>query len=167
MAKDRLPFLAEAEESLEEHELEVLKQKYEREGSSTSTSQTKFEFSWALIRSSHKRDQTEGVRFMTQLYETEPSMRREAGFYLALGHYKLGNFSKAREFNDLMLETEPKNIQAKALKDMLETKLAKGNYPALIDIYLLDLVDGTIGMFIVGGLVAVAGIATAMIFKKS
>jgi mitochondrial fission 1 protein len=34
-----------------------------------------------------------------EIYRAEPARRRECLYYLALGHYKMGNFEEARKFN--------------------------------------------------------------------
>jgi hypothetical protein len=44
-----------------------------------------------------------------EIYRAEPARRRECLYYLALGHYKMGNFEEARKFNgvsNLLLEDE-------------------------------------------------------------
>jgi mitochondrial fission 1 protein len=44
-----------------------------------------------------------------EIYRAEPARRRECLYYLALGHYKMGNFEEARKFNgvsNIMLEVE-------------------------------------------------------------
>ena len=33
------------------------------------------------------------------IYRQEPGRRRECLYYLALGHYKMGNYEEARRFN--------------------------------------------------------------------
>jgi len=45
---------------------------------------------------------------------------------LALGQYKLGHYNEARRFNDLLLDKEPKNMQALSLKALIEDRVAKG-----------------------------------------
>lgn len=42
----------------------------------------------------------------TEIYRAEPTRRRECLYYLALGHYKMGNYDDARRFNG-MLFTPP------------------------------------------------------------
>lgn len=34
-----------------------------------------------------------------EIYRAEPPRRRECLYYLALGHYKMGNFEEAKKFN--------------------------------------------------------------------
>lgn len=35
----------------------------------------------------------------TEIYRAEPQRRRECLYYIALGHYKMGNVEEARKFN--------------------------------------------------------------------
>ncbi len=37
------------------------------------------------------------------IYRAEPGRRRECLYYLALGHYKMGNYEEARRFNGTSL----------------------------------------------------------------
>lgn len=60
------------------------------------------------------------------IYREVPDRRRECLFYLALGHFKLGNYNDARKFNESLLEFEPNNHQAHALRQEIEDRVAKG-----------------------------------------
>lgn len=60
------------------------------------------------------------------IYKEVPDRRRECLFYLALGHFKLGNYNDARKFNDSLLEFEPNNGQARALRVEIEDRVARG-----------------------------------------
>jgi hypothetical protein len=51
---------------------------------------------------------------------------------LALGHFKLGNYNDARKFNEALLEYEPNNHQAHALRQEIEDRVAKGKTPPRI-----------------------------------
>ena len=82
------------------------------------TVQTKFNYAWGLIKSPLRDHQVEGVRLLQglsysrplrtitmltdmhpEIYRSEPARRRECLYYLALGHYKMGNYEEARKFN--------------------------------------------------------------------
>lgn len=39
------------------------------------------------------------LQFLLEIYRAEPGRRRECLYYLALGHYKMGNFDEAKRFN--------------------------------------------------------------------
>lgn len=60
------------------------------------------------------------------IYREVPDRRRECLFYLALGHFKLGNYNDARKFNDSLLDFEPNNSQARALRQEIDDRVAKG-----------------------------------------
>ena len=89
---------------------------------------------------------TSPTRF-TEIYRTEPGRRRECLYYLALGHYKMGNFDEARRFNGeyysridffpvaepktaLLLEKEPTNLQAQSLAVLIDKGVARGKHVA-------------------------------------
>ena len=77
-----------------------------------------------------------------------PDRRRECLYYLALGHWKLGNFAEARRYNDLLLDLEPANMQARSLGGLIEERVQR---------------EGLVGVAIVGGLaVAAAGIGALL-----
>ena len=129
-----LPYAADAEMSLNYDELEVcrpppsitfvtyhsqvLRIQYQKElAQNHVTTQTKFNYSWGLVKSPIRDHQVEGVRLLQgvypslisiiisypistiEIYRAEPARRRECLYYLALGHYKMGNFEEARKFN--------------------------------------------------------------------
>ncbi|KAG0232773.1 mitochondrial membrane protein [Actinomortierella wolfii] len=150
MSNSTLPSLADADICLSEKELEVLRKQYIREGEYV-TEQTRFNYAWGLIKSKNRSDQTRGVLLLTDIYREVPDRRRECLFYLAVGHLKLGNYNDARKFNDSLLEFEPNNSQALALRQEIENRVAK---------------EGFIGMAIVTGVAAVGGIVLAALLKK-
>ncbi|CAG8449849.1 8680_t:CDS:2 [Ambispora leptoticha] len=117
---DSLPYAAEAEAPLTPDELNVLRKQYIREGKEEATTQTKFNYAWGLIRSKSKHDHQMGVSLLTEIFRNSPERQRECLYYLALGYYKLGEYSKAREYNSKLLEHEPKNLQAESLKHLIE-----------------------------------------------
>lgn len=103
-----------------------------------------------LIKSNARPDQQEGVRLLSDIFRTSPERRRECLYYLALGNYKLGNYSEARRYNDLLLEKEPANLQASSLRGLIDDKVAK---------------EGLIGVAILSGVVVTAGVVGGMIFR--
>lgn len=80
------------------------------------------------------------------LYRSEPTRRRECLYYLALGHYKMGNFEEAKQFNGvygcpcslnyvadlnpagLLMEKEPTNLQALSLAQLIEKGVTRGTW---------------------------------------
>ena len=101
----------------------MLRTQYEKEvAQSHVTTQTKFNYAWGLVKSPIREHQVEGVQLLagyvaalytpsclrivsqtpfllTEIYRSEPTRRRECLYYLALGHYKMGNFDEAKGFN--------------------------------------------------------------------
>ena len=96
---------------------------------------------------------THALRIDAELYRMEPGRRRECLYYLALGHYKMGNYEEARRFNGaqsmsysgfwsliirsfrlpllecyiaLLLDKEPTNMQAQSLAQLIDKGVTRG-----------------------------------------
>ncbi|KAF8817569.1 mitochondrial fission 1 protein [Phlegmacium glaucopus] len=148
-----LPYAADAEMSLNYDELEVLRVQYQKElAQNHVTIQTKFNYSWGLVKSPMHEHQVEGVRLLQDIYRAEPARRRECLYYLALGHYKMGNFEEARKFNALLMEKEPTNLQAQSLGQLIDKGVAR---------------EGYIGMALVGGAAAVGTLLIAGLIRRA
>ncbi|OAX43941.1 mitochondrial fission 1 protein [Rhizopogon vinicolor AM-OR11-026] len=148
-----LPYAADAEISLTYDELEVLRLQYEKElAQSHVTVQTKFNYAWGLVKSPMRDHQVEGVRLLQDIYRTEPTRRRECLYYLALGHYKMGNFTDARSFNDLLLSREPTNLQAQSLASLIDKGVAR---------------EGYVGMALAGGVAALGTLLVAGLIRRA
>ncbi|KAG2042533.1 hypothetical protein BDR03DRAFT_911881 [Suillus americanus] len=148
-----LPYAADAEVSLSYDEIEVLRLQYEKElGQSHITVQTKFNYAWGLVKSPVRENQVEGVRLLQEIYRTEPSRRRECLYYLALGYYKMGNFTDARSFNDLLLSREPTNLQAQSLASLIDKGVVR---------------EGYVGMALAGGVAAVGTLLIAGLIRRA
>eukprot|EP00033_Pygsuia_biforma_P001074 GCRY01001222.1.p1 GENE.GCRY01001222.1~~GCRY01001222.1.p1 ORF type:complete len:149 (+),score=33.02 GCRY01001222.1:110-556(+) len=102
--------------------------------------QTKFNFAWSLTRSSKRSEIKDGVALLKELHEKDP-YNREYLYYLSMGMYKLQTYVDAKEMALRLLEIEPKNRQALALLELIESRINR---------------DGVIGMAIVGGVLALA-----------
>ncbi|KAI9296399.1 mitochondrial fission protein [Neoconidiobolus thromboides FSU 785] len=146
---DRLPFVAEAEDPLTEAELNVLRTQYASEGKDANV-QTKFNLAWGLIKCRERQFVQEGIQILNSIIVEYPDRRRECQYYIALGNYKLGNYTEARVMNSYILDQEPHNIQALALKNLIEKRVSRG----------------LMGLFMVGGLVAAIGVGAAYLFRK-
>jgi fission 1 protein len=144
-----LPDAADAESALKPAELAVLRSQYEKEDPYPSL-QTKFNYAWGLIKSNQRDEQQLGVQLLSDIFRQSPDRRRECLYYLALGHYKLGNYAEARRYNDSLLELEEGNLQAQSLKDLIEDKVQK---------------EGLFGVAIVGGLAVAAGIVGGLLVR--
>ncbi|KAH7929105.1 mitochondrial fission 1 protein [Leucogyrophana mollusca] len=148
-----LPYAADAEVSLSYDELEVLRLQYQKElAQSHVTVQTTFNYGWGLVKSPIRTHQVEGVRLLQEIFRTEPTRRRECLYYLALGHYKMGNFEEARRFNDLLLQKEPTNLQAQSLASLIEKAVAR---------------EGYVGMALAGGVAALGTLLVAGLIRRA
>ncbi|EGN96596.1 hypothetical protein SERLA73DRAFT_154104 [Serpula lacrymans var. lacrymans S7.3] len=148
-----LPYAADAEVSLSYDELEVLRLQYQKElVQSHVTIQTQFNYAWGLVKSPLRDHQVEGVRLLQEIYRAEPTRRRECLYYLALGHYKMGNFDEAKKFNGLLIEKEPTNLQAQSLGSLIDKDVAR---------------DGYIGMALAGGIAALGTLLVAGFIRRA
>ncbi|KAH9044021.1 hypothetical protein EDB84DRAFT_1471412 [Lactarius hengduanensis] len=153
MKTAEVPYAADAEFSLSFDELQVLRTQYEKElAQSHVTTQTKFNYAWGLVKSPIREHQVEGVQLLADIYRSEPKRRRECLYYLALGHYKMGNFDEARSFNSRLLEREPTNLQAQSLDSLIDTALKR---------------EGYVGMAIAGGAAAVGTLLLAGLIRRA
>ncbi|KAJ7834108.1 hypothetical protein B0H13DRAFT_224674 [Mycena leptocephala] len=152
MASD-LPYAADAEVSLSYDELEVLRIQYQKElAQGYVTVQTKFNYAWGLVKAPIRDHQVEGVRLLQELYRAEPTRRRECLYYLALGHFKMGNFEEAKKFNALLMEKEPTNMQAISLGQLIDKGVTR---------------EGYIGMALVGGAAAIGTLLVAGLIRRA
>lgn len=140
---------ADAESPLKPEELAVLRTQYEQEGSYVGI-QTKFNYAWGLIKSTSRNDQQTGVHLLSDIFRASPDRRRECLYYMALGHYKLGNYAEARKYNDLLLDLEPGNMQAGSLRSLVDEKVQR---------------EGLVGVAIVGGLTIAAGVVGGLLMR--
>jgi len=99
-----------------------------------------------------REHQVEGVRLLQDIYRSEATRRRECLYYLALGHYKMGNYDEAKKFNALLLEKEPANLQAQSLSSLIERAVAR---------------EGYIGMALAGGAAALGTIVIASLVRRA
>lgn len=87
-----------------------------------------------------------------EIYRAEPARRRECLYYLALGHYKMGNYDEASKFNGLLVDKEPTNMQAQSLNMLIEKAVSR---------------EGYIGMAIAGGAAAIGTIVLAGLIRRA
>ncbi|KAH3679185.1 hypothetical protein WICMUC_001196 [Wickerhamomyces mucosus] len=131
-------------------QLEILRQQVLSEGDLVSV-QSKFNYAWGLIKSSKVDDQRLGVKILTDVFKDSPQRRRECLYYLAIGTYKLGDYSDSRRYADALVQHEPDNHQATLLKKMVEDKIAK---------------DGLIGIALISSVIAAGATGLAFLLKK-
>lgn len=145
------PALEEIRDSLLAEQLAILKRQLDSEQPNVSP-QTRFNYGWGLVKSPDRKLQQHGLEQLAQVYREENSMHREALYYLAVGSYKVGEYSNARRYCDALLKSEPDNSQARALKEMVDDKVTQ---------------DGLIGLGVAGGLLAVGvGVISALARRK-
>ncbi|KAI8389506.1 mitochondria fission 1 protein [Blakeslea trispora] len=145
------PLIQDAQTALSPAELEVLRRQYIKEGEYV-TIQTKFNYAWGLIKSTQPDHLELGIKLLTEIYTDAPERRRECLYFLAVGNFKLSDYSEARRFNDQLLKLEPRNDQALALKQLIDDKVST---------------EGVIGLAIVSGVVAVGAALVAAVVKRS
>ncbi|GAA6014554.1 hypothetical protein JCM11491_004539 [Sporobolomyces phaffii] len=150
MPSDVLPGAVDAQSPLSGSELAVLRSQYVAESAKGYCStQTKFNYAWGSVKSDSRVEVSEGVGLLMEIYRSEPERRRECLYFLAVGHYKLGNYPEAKRYNSLLLDKEPNNFQSQSLHALIEKAVAK---------------EGYVGMAIAGGVATVAGLVfTALI----
>ncbi|KAJ3508736.1 hypothetical protein NLJ89_g5589 [Agrocybe chaxingu] len=164
-----LPYAADAEMSLTYDELDVLRLQYLKEVAQDHvTTQTKFNYAWGLVKSPMREHQVEGVRLLQEIYRTEPARRRECLYYLALGHYKMGNFEEARKFNALLLEKEPTNMQAQSLGQLIDKGVTRGKFQKPSTCLCVNPpTEGYIGMALAGGAAAIGTLLIAGLIRRA
>lgn len=121
---DFLPTIEDAYGSLSYDQLEILHQQVLSEGGDVASIQSKFNYAWGLIKSSDTDDQRFGIKLLTDIYKESPMRRRECLYYLAIGCYKLGEYTMAKRYADALKSHEPDNQQAITLKAMIDKKIS-------------------------------------------
>nr|ACG32445.1 mitochondria fission 1 protein [Zea mays] len=111
--------------------------------------------SWALVHSRQTDDVNRGISMLQASLDNSasPLQTREKLYLLAVGFYRIGDYSKSRQLADRCLEIQADWRQAISLKKAIEDKIAK---------------DGLIGIGIATTAVGllVGGIAAAVARKK-
>ena len=83
-----------------------------------------WEYAWCLIRSKYTADIRRGCLLLEELHKTGRSAdaKRDYLYYLAVGSAKLKEYKEALGYLDSLLQKEPANQQAKALKALVKKK---------------------------------------------
>ncbi|KAI8070915.1 mitochondria fission 1 protein [Gongronella butleri] len=149
--KSQAPSVDDVERPLTSAELEVLRRQYLKEGEYVNI-QTKFNYAWGLIRATQQEVIKQGIQLLIEIYTDAPERRRECLYYLALGHYKIGSYAEARNYNRQLLKLEPRNAQALGLAKRIDDKVQA---------------EGAIGLAIVSGVVAVAAALVVAVVKRT
>ncbi|KAL6617601.1 mitochondrial fission 1 protein [Neocallimastix californiae] len=146
MVEKNLPYIEEIDEPLLP---EAVEEAYKKE--SNPTSQIKFNYAWANIKSDKKADQEKGIKILYEIYKENPGRSRECKYYLAIGEYRLGHYREARNYIDSLLEFEPKNQQFLNFKKIIDSKVQD---------------EGILGIAIVGGIAIATGTLLIKLLKK-
>jgi fission 1 protein len=142
----------QSEESIDfRMDLERLEREYKKETLEQGISSKKFPYAVLLIRSNSRQQVERGIKFLEEIRrEKSDDDGRAALYYLALAQFRLGNYLEARQHIEALLQIEPKNRQANAMKALVNEQITK---------------DGLVGIGLVGGAtVLAAGAATAAFF---
>ncbi|XP_033117931.1 mitochondrial fission 1 protein-like [Anneissia japonica] len=101
----------------------------------TTTSQ--FQYAWCLVRSKYSNDMKKGVALLEELsHASHQQLKRDCFYYLAIGNYRLKEYTQALKYVRKVKEMEPKNRQALELESLIKKKMNQ---------------EGLVGMAIVGG----------------
>lgn len=110
---------------------------------------TKFSYAWGLIRSKYAEDMRKGISLLEELRFSDSSRDRECRYYITIGYFKLGKYGIAKNCLQPLIKCEPNNDQLLALQSEIDSAINRGNNWLLI-------IDGMLGMAIVGGVAALA-----------
>ncbi|XP_035692361.1 mitochondrial fission 1 protein-like [Branchiostoma floridae] len=106
------------------------------------TTNTQFEYAWALTRSKYGNDIKKGVGLLEELFQQgDEQTQRDYLYYLSIANFRLKDYEKALKYCRAILHVEPRNHQAMEMEKLIKEKMAK---------------EGLLGMAIVGGVAAVA-----------
>jgi len=120
------------------------------------SSQTQFGYAYVLVKSPYDNDIRKGIRLLQELCQSGVD-QRDFVYYLAVGHYRLHDYTPAMKFCQRVLEMEPGNQQATQLLEIIKKKRKKD---AMIGAAVLG--GGAValtGGLLVAGAVVAAGIA--------
>ncbi|CCE82682.1 Piso0_002420 [Millerozyma farinosa CBS 7064] len=148
---NKYPVLQEVQEPLSAEQLRVLRNQVDSE-KPNPVPQSLFNYAWGLIKSNNSQYQLDGIKILEELYLNNEEMRRECLYYLALASFKIGSYSNARRYTEVLLEGEPDNSQFKSLKESVDDKVTQ---------------EGLIGLGMAGGILALGvGIIGGLMRKK-
>jgi len=104
-----------------------LEREYKKETLEQGISSKKFPYAVLLIRSNSRQQVERGIKFLEEIRrEKSDDDGRAALYYLALAQFRLGNYLEARQHIEALLQIEPKNRQANAMKALVNEQITKG-----------------------------------------
>ncbi|XP_066379783.1 mitochondrial fission 1 protein A-like isoform X1 [Miscanthus floridulus] len=107
--------------------------------------------SWALVHSRQTDDVNRGISMLQASLDNSgsPLETKEKMYLLAVGLYRIGDYSKSRQLADRCLEIQPDWRQAMSLKKAIEDKIAKDG------VIGIGIATAAVGL-VVGGIAALA-----------
>mmetsp|Transcript_11690 Transcript_11690/g.35634 ORF Transcript_11690/g.35634 Transcript_11690/m.35634 type:complete len:196 (+) Transcript_11690:202-789(+) len=112
--------------------------------------EAKFNYAWALVRSSNRDRIRKGIVMLRGLHE-DRYCEDDCLYYCAIGHYRLDNLLDSRRCLETLLEARPDCRPAISLLDVVEDRILQ---------------DGTAGIAITGALLAAAVAFTTVVFRQ-
>lgn len=169
-----LPYVVDAQTPLSAAELQVLQDQFELEAASGHiTTQTKFNYAWALIKSTQRSQMLQGIALLTgtpapypEIYRAEPPRRRECLYYLALGHYKLSNLDEAKRLNGTCAASRSAAARARA-EEYAGAQPAGHDRPGDRQGCVRQLTaEGYMGLALLGGALTVTGVLATALLRR-
>lgn len=116
------------EDTVSDDEIARLAQLYEetKQIGGEVESQSRFNYAYALLRSSHEQDIQKGITMFENLYQAgDSSTRRDSVYYVAIGHTRLKKYKLALDCVETFLKNEPNNHQAQRLREEIKHRLTQ------------------------------------------
>mmetsp|Transcript_26779 Transcript_26779/g.67164 ORF Transcript_26779/g.67164 Transcript_26779/m.67164 type:complete len:150 (+) Transcript_26779:190-639(+) len=104
--------------SLQTFEDEFLKESAKQ----TPSPQVKFDYAWRLLRSSNEHLIKKGLLILQGLLE-DGFCDQDCLYYMALGHYRIGDTKRAQQCVDSLLGTHPNHRLALSLSDVIADRV--------------------------------------------
>eukprot|EP00742_Colponemidia_sp_Colp-10_P003367 GILJ01003586.1.p1 GENE.GILJ01003586.1~~GILJ01003586.1.p1 ORF type:complete len:189 (+),score=14.44 GILJ01003586.1:59-568(+) len=84
--------------------------------------QAQFELAWCLTCSSNRGDLREGIELLQELIEAGYN-RLDCIYYIALAHFRLGEYAKSRRRIEMLLRMQPNHRQGLSLQSIIVDKI--------------------------------------------
>jgi fission 1 protein len=129
--------------------ISILEAEYLKEARTSSKVTAKFTYAVCLLKTPSRSNREKALVLLREIEIANRKANlielRELYYYLALAYMRLGDYTPAREYCDSLLNMEPNNTQALALRALIQEQVHK---------------DGLLGMALVGGGLAAAAAIT-------
>ena len=111
---------------------------------------SKFALAWGLVRRPYTKEISRGISLLEEILEEDPERSRECYYYMGAAFLKIKDYVKADQVVSKLLDQEPNNSQALALKKCIKDSIGRGT-----NVKFIYITDGMIGLASVGGIAAV------------